>query len=134
MPRRTTVDELGNLIGKLQKQRHEHEQAIAAIDRMFARFGIQVAARRGSGRPAGTAAAANGRRRRRRGTFAVTGEQSILDFVKRKGKPSTQEINAHWKREGRGGKADNTITRLVKQNRLKRIKCKDVRGSRYALP
>jgi hypothetical protein len=137
MPRRKTVDELGNLIGKLQQQRREHEGAIAAIDRMFARFGIQPGARRGPGRPAGMGLAAaavsgRGRRRRRRGTFKITGEQSIIEFIKRKGKPSTKEINEHWIAEGRGGKADNTLTRLVKGGQLKRVKSKDVRGSRYA--
>lgn len=134
MPRLKTADELGVLINKLQQQRRQHEEAIAVIDRTFSRFGIQVASRRGPGRPAGMGTPAVGHgRRRKRGTFKITGEQSIIEFIKRKGKPSTKEINDHWKGEGRGGKADNTLTRLVKEGRLKRIKSKDVRGSRYSV-
>jgi hypothetical protein len=39
-----------------------------------------------------------------------------------KAKPNlpTAEINAAWKRNGRGGTADNTLGKLVKQRKLKR--------------
>ena len=33
--------------------------------------------------------------------------------------------------EGRGGKADNSLTRLVKDGRIKRVQVKGERGGRY---
>ncbi len=68
---------------------------------------------------------------RGRGAFELSGEDSVLAFVKSAGNPSTKEVNEYWTAEGRGGKADNTLTKLVKEGRLKRVKAKDVRGSRY---
>lgn len=135
MPRVTTAKELDQLISKLQAQRAEYVQEIEKIDAIFARYGIGGGVRRGRGRPAKSAGGAVGKRgrRRKRGSFAKTGEQSILDFIKSHGKPSTADVNVHWKKEGRGGKADNTLTRLVKEGKLKRVSSKDVRGSRYAV-
>ncbi|MCC7409413.1 MAG: hypothetical protein IT442_15220 [Phycisphaeraceae bacterium] len=136
MPRVTTAKELDQLISKLQAQRAGYVEEIEKIDAIFARYGIGGGVvRRGRGRPAKAAGAVVGRRgrRRKRGSFAKTGEQSILDFIKSHGKPSTADVNVHWKKEGRGGKADNTLTRLVKEGRLKRVASKDVRGSRYAV-
>jgi hypothetical protein len=131
--------ELTAVIAKLRDQRKEHEDAIAEIDQVFAELGITTAGsvkRRGPGRPRKTDSVKTkktGRRgRRTRGVFAQTAEESILGFVRKAGKPSTAEINAHWQGEGRGGKADNTLTKLVQAKKLKRVKDKDVRGSRYS--
>ena len=146
MARSDRAGELKKLIAQLQSERQQHVEAIEEIDRTFSELGIDAEMaprRRGPGRPAGrrggrrTKAAKTGKkatkagRRRRRGRFARSGEDSVVSFVKSKGNPSTAEVNQHWKSEGRAGKADNTLTRLVQQKKLKRQKIKGERGSRY---
>jgi hypothetical protein len=64
----------------------------------------------------------------------VSGEQSILTFVKSKTNPKGQEIESHWKNEGRKGRAANDLSKLVKEKKLKRAPLKGERGSRYTLP
>ncbi len=130
-----TAKELTGLVDKLRTERRKHEDAIAEIDGVFAELGIadQGAGRGRRGRRKGAVKAGRGGRRRKRGIFKQTAEESILGFVKKAGKPTTAEVNAHWQAEGRGGKADNTLTRLVQAKQLKRVKDKNVRGSRYTL-
>jgi hypothetical protein len=53
--------------------------------------------------------------------------------VKRKNNPTGREIESHWKGEGRGGPAANTLSKLVKEKRLKRQPVEEGRGSRYSL-
>lgn len=145
MARKQTVNELSNLIETLQSERQEHVDAIAAIDQTFDQFGIspETGRRRGRrpGRPrkkvskkkAGKKKVSKKRTKRggRRRRFTKTGEESVLSFVKQQGKPNAKEVNAHWAKEGRGGKADNTLSKLVKEGKLKRVKAKGERGSRY---
>ena len=63
----------------------------------------------------------------------ITGAQAVLHFVQGTGGATTAEIVAHWKLQGRGGKVDNTITKLVLSNRLRRQAIKGARGSRYTI-
>jgi hypothetical protein len=65
--------------------------------------------------------------------LGTTGEQSILALVRRKGNPSSAEIQAHWKSEGRGGSADNLLSKLFREKKLNREPNKQGRGSRYTL-
>ena len=81
----------------------------------------------------GAAAAAEASGRRTRQTFAVSGEKAILDFVKKKGSPTSQEIQKFWKSQGRGGSAANALVKLTKSKQLKRTKAKTGRGSHYSL-
>lgn len=74
-----------------------------------------------------------GKHRRTRRSFAVSGEQSILNFVKAKSNPVGKEIQKQWASEGRAGAAANLISKLVKEKRLKRVPLKGERGSRYSL-
>ena len=73
------------------------------------------------------------KRERVRRKFAVSGEQSILNFVKSKSNPIGKDIQKHWAREGRAGAAANLISKLVKAKRLKRTPLNGERGSRYSL-
>jgi len=57
---------------------------------------------------------------RHRRTFAVSGDELVLAFVKAKKNPTTKQINQHWKSRGRAYTADNTLTKLVKEKKLKR--------------
>lgn len=76
------------------------------------------------------AAPAKGARRRRAG--GPTAEQFIAELVK-SGKATTGQINAAWSADGRPGRADNTLSALVRTGKLKRVKLKDARGSRYSV-
>ncbi|MBP7936356.1 MAG: C2H2-type zinc finger protein [Phycisphaerae bacterium] len=130
------------MIDKLQAQRREHVDAIAKIDALFEKYGIQLPERKRRGRPPGRkpgrkpgrpAAAGCKGRRWKGGTFAKSGIQSVLDFVKGKGKlgATSAEINKQWKSEGRGATADTTLSQLSKQKKLKREEIKGTQGSRY---
>jgi hypothetical protein len=69
----------------------------------------------------------------KRGTFSQTGDQMILGLLAGGKALTTAEINEAWKKDGRGGTADNTLTRLVKDGKLKRESVEGQRGSRYRL-
>ncbi len=62
-----------------------------------------------------------------------TGEQSVLGFVQRKGGATTAQINAHWSRQGRGGTANNILSKLVRERQIKCQKIKGARGSQYTV-
>ena len=144
----TTKDDLAGalatMINRLENQRQEHVDAIATIDAVFEKHGIQLPERKRRGRkPGGASATTAGPKsvarrtgRRKQGTFAKTGTQSILDFVQGKGKTgaTSAEINKHWKAEGRGATADTTLSQLTKKKTLKRQKINGAKGSRYMMP
>jgi hypothetical protein len=135
-------------VQELLEQKAKHTEALNRINETLSRIGSMLggngsrAPRRGPGRPpasaamgAGAAAPEGGRRRRRRkrGKFAMSGEDSIIRFIREHRNPATSEITAHWRSEGRGGKADNALSRLVKARRLKRQAIAGERGSRYLI-
>ncbi len=133
------ADRIQHLLG----QREHHAAALADIEQKLE----QINGILGIGRPgrkpksltmptnAGveTAAVPAKRRRRRRRRFEVTGEQSVLNFIKERKSPTTKEINANWKAEGRGGSADSLLGKLVKERRLKRKPLGGKLGSEYSL-
>ena len=72
--------------------------------------------------------------RRTRGSYATTGEESVLDFIKKHKNPTTKEIKGHWAGEGRKGTADNVLSKLFREKRVKRkALASGERGSRYSL-
>ena len=139
MPRMKTVTMFGRTMGKLladRKKKLAKANKILAqvgeIDALFAQFGISIEGE--TAKPERKVKAKGGRRggrRRKRGVFAISGDESILAFLKKHGKSSTSQINEYWKDEGRGGKADNSLTKLVQAGTIKRLKTKGVRGSEY---
>ena len=156
---RPRAAELKNLINQLCVERQHHIDSIAEIDATFREFGIGGAAaapRKGKGgrrkaaevAPAATKRGRGGRRKGskaasvtkttrrapRSGKFAVTGDEFILQFLKEKGGATTEEIRNHWKGSGRGGKAENNLTGLVKRNQVKRTKLAGKAGSTYSIP
>ena len=159
MPKLSPENLLATAIDRLRSERATLMSRVSDIDASFGRFGISiigtvtpaVAAKPGMriGRPPGSknstkksaivakpakpAKAAKPTKKGKRGTFAVSGDQSILTFIKSTDKPSTADVNAHWTKEGRGGKADNTLSLLVKTGKLKRIVVEGERSSRYAI-
>jgi hypothetical protein len=131
------------MITSLRNERAKLQQRIDEIEEVFGsvgtasgggRVGGGGAVRRKPGRPpgSGNTRKSGGRGgRRKRGSFSISGEESVFQFVKSTGKPNAAEVNKHWQKEGRGGKADNTLTKLVKDGRLKRVQVKGERGGRY---
>jgi len=70
-------------------------------------------------------------RRRGRGSYEMTAEEFVLGIVGRRRNPTTREINIEWKGAGRGHTADNTLVKLVRTGRLRRIPLEGQRGSSY---
>lgn len=136
MPKLNPLTLLIKTVDKLKAERAELATRIAEIDSLFAKISggsmPAVAAVTGArrGRPVGSKNVAKSGRKPR-GSFSKTGEESVFDFIKSHGKPNAAEINAHWSGEGRGGKADNTIGKLVKDGKVKRVEVKGERGARY---
>ena len=107
-----------NLTGKVQQlleQRQTHADALSRIDEALRQIQMAVQGLGGTlggrrpGRPptrpvvvamAGPAAAPEARRRGR-GNFAITAEESVTAFIQQNGNPTTKDITAHWRGEGR---------------------------------
>jgi hypothetical protein len=139
-------------IQHLLEAREQHAQAITSIDATLARVGaalggtlkaapaVKKAAAPAKAAPAKAAPAAVAPKAapaapatRKPGKFAVSGEASILAFIKSKGSPVGREIESKWKSEGRKGRAINAVSKLVRDKKLKRTPLKGERGSRYSL-
>jgi hypothetical protein len=126
-------------IQQLLDDRQKHSEALAEIEQKLEQINLLLNGTGRRGRPSKAAAAVTGaepqgrkgrRGRRRRGPSA---EDLVLGFVQGKGNPTTAEINAYWRSEGRPGKADNTLSKLTREGKLKRKQDKKVRGSRYSV-
>jgi hypothetical protein len=84
-------------------------------------------------KPGKVVAASAAKARAKRGAFSQTAEQMILGLLAGGKVLTTAEAVAAWRKEGRGGKADNTLTKLVKEGKVKRQNVAGQRGSRYSL-
>jgi hypothetical protein len=156
MAKTPAAAELLKLIKKLQDERASHVKAIEAIDQTFSELGIgaepaaPAAPAKRRGRPVGSgkkakaakkpaaAAAAAAKQttkkkpgKRTRQTFAVSGDESVLAFVQANPDCTTAQVNDHWTTEGRAGKADNALGKLVKDGKVARKNIKGQRGSTY---
>ena len=139
----SVITQIQKLIAEIEQERQKHVDAVAEIDATLGSLGAAAAPvkRTGKrGRPKGSKNKVSKRvikkkaPRRKRQTFKVTGEESILAFVtKAKNPPNAKEINQYWTKEGRGGKADNTIGKLVKDKKIMRVQADGERGSRYKI-
>jgi len=141
MPRVSESQRFDRTIAQLISKRAMYTKGLAEIDALFAKYGITIngnaprptraAAPRSSASPTTTSAKQSRRGRRK---FSQTADELVLSMVKAKPILPTAEINAAWKKNGRGGTADNTLGKLVKERKLKRTPIKDGRGSSYSLP
>jgi DNA-binding transcriptional regulator YiaG len=68
---------------------------------------------------------------RRRGVYSQTAEEFVLGLLKGRKKLTTGEINAAWKKSGHKHNADNTLSKMTREKKVKRTKVKDGRGSEY---
>jgi hypothetical protein len=121
-------------IRQLEADRQRHMQAIHDIDAILARVSRAVAPHVAQAAlaapPPDTASTPP---ITHRGKFKQTGEQSILQFVKTHGNPTTSEINEHWRAEGRRGVANVVLLKLLKQGLISRRHDPGTRGSRYTM-
>jgi hypothetical protein len=121
-----TLEQISHLLGSLlgdSRSSTPHVAPKPAVAAKAPKAALVVAAKPPS------APAKAGKRQK----FAVTAEQSVLAFVRRKGNPTTAEIQAHWESEGRRASADNSLSKLFREKKLKREPNKQGRGSRYTV-
>jgi len=139
------------LIQTLEAQRTQHAQASSAIaatlEQLSGMLGALVGGQRATNSvaapsraprsAAATAPAAKSdtgtKGRRKRKTFATTGQESVLAFVRAKNNPTSAEIRKHWESEGRGGSAHDILSILVGAKKIKREPLKGQPGSRYKI-
>jgi hypothetical protein len=142
MAESTTASQLAEALRQLQAERQGHADAIRAIDQAFEELGISaMPAKRRPGRPKGatkTAAEAKNvaKKAAKRGTGGSskrTANDFVLGLFTGAKKLTTAQIIAEWRKAERGSKADNTLSKLVGDKKLKREKIKGGQGSWYSL-
>ena len=69
--------------------------------------------------------------RRKRGVFQQTAEAMILWLLKGRKVLTTGDLGSAWKKAGRGGAVDNTLSRMVKAKKLRRKPLGGKKGSEY---
>jgi hypothetical protein len=102
----------------------------------------KAASKGGNKRAAKTTAAAKskagakskGAGRRKRAKYAQTADEFILSFLAKHKSATTSEIRQYWQKQGRGGKAENSLTGLVKSGKVIRTPRPGEAGSSYSLP
>ena len=85
----------------------------------------------GAERNGETAVATKAPKPKQRGTFSQTAEEMILSLLKGRKAMTSAGLNAAWKKSGRLGNADNTLSVMTKAGKLKRTKVEGQRGSEY---
>jgi hypothetical protein len=133
--------ELRRLVQQLHDERAEHIKTIEAIDQTFNDLGldapqVKAADKTQRGRPAGSKnslkTGINDAKRSRK-AFAATADTVVLSFIQTNPGCTTAQVNEHWITEGRNGKADQTLFKLVKNGRIVRKNIKGKRGSTYTV-
>jgi hypothetical protein len=134
-------------IEKLLNERHQHVEAVATIDATLARVTVALGSPAPKHDPikalprattaaikTPTAKTPGAKRGRKPKGGGITANEFVLEFIKAKKNPTSQEINKHWKEAGRLGFADNNLSLLTKTKTLKRVPLGEgIRGSRYSI-
>jgi hypothetical protein len=138
VPQLSPVASLDKALSDLLKERQEHQIALAEIDAVIAKYGInagksQPAAKKFpvviSEKPKKPAA----KKRRAQMKYPETAEQFVLSLLKGGKGVIGREINQAWKDSGRKGSADNTLSVLFKGKKVKRTPVKTGRGNIYSV-
>ena len=141
--------ELSSQIAALRTDRERHTEAISKIDGTLSKIAA-ILGKLGNtnlpndgGRQTSTQfqpaqtrllqsdLSKNHRRKYRK--LELTAAQFILQMLQTQGSSTTLEINQSWRAEGRGGVANNTLGRLLKEGLILRVELEGRRGSRYSL-
>lgn len=120
--------DLAAKIRQLQTDRARHMMAITEIDKVLGQVQSALTEVESS-----ESLAESHPRRRRYQKLETTGEESVLEFIRNRGNPTTAQVNEHWQREGRPGVANPILARLLKRKLLRRENDPNVRGSRYRI-
>jgi hypothetical protein len=128
--------ELRKLVQQLHDERTEHAKAIEAIDQTFQELGLDahkttVKPRRG--RPVGSKSTVNNWAIGKGKMPTATADTFVLSFIQANPGCTTAQVNEHWITEGRNGKADQTLFKLVKTGQIARKNIKGRRGSMYTV-
>ena len=127
---------LPNDVQLLLNEHQQHQASLLEIDHKLAQVttaltGTATAAFPKAASPATPSTPA--KRRGRKPAGGITADEFVLAFVQSQDKPSTADVSKHWSRQKRKGTANNMLTKLVKEKKLKRIAAAGVRGSVYAV-
>jgi hypothetical protein len=155
MPAITSSSNLSELIERLETEKAQHQESAAAVTSTLEEISGLLGSLLGGGSvshaapsrpmamrkaPSPMASASKAQpakspsprgRGRGRSKFAMSGEEAILAFVRQRTNPTTADVQANWKSQGRGSSADNLLSKLVKERKLKREPNKQGKGSRY---
>jgi len=127
------INELQSLVSRLQTERQAHIDAVAAIDTTFQALGISAEPKKRGRRPGPGKKAKIAKRQTKRRKFRTTANELILATIKKAGAKGATgaQITRAWTVGGRPGDAYNTLSVLLKANKIKRQKIKGARGSVY---
>jgi len=123
--RKSAVGELNKMVKSLRDQRQYHLDAVDQIDAAFDGLGMNGQAKTNGHAP-------GARKPRQRSKFKLTAEEMIAQLLKGK-TMTTGQINKRWTRAGRGGNADNTLSKMTRENQIRRTNMPGVMGSQYRL-
>ncbi len=162
MPTKQAKADLASIIATLKAERQEHLDAIAEIDETFGQVGISAEETPRRGRPPKSKngrrkkvgrpkmakkVAKNGRRKKgskkaaakkptkkkaSRRKFSKTANDFVLDLLKGGKTMTTAQINSKWKQAKRSGAADNTLSAMAKDGKVKRENIEGKRGSTFS--
>lgn len=128
-----TINDLGSIIEKMKSDRQAHLDAICSLDDIAAKYGVRLVSddqtvfnKRGQKK--------SGQKRSRR-RFEVSGPNMIKALIGSARTPMTSaQINQEWSKEGRAGRPDNILTKLVKEGIVRRDPAANgQRGGQYTL-
>ena len=130
---------LTDRIQSLLDDRQQHADAISAIDNTLEQINALLGAAPAVAKPAANLAAVSSpaamprKHPPRAGELPTTGQQSILALIREKRNPTTREINARFKAEGRRSAADSLPGSMVRAGILKKKSLGGKMGSEYSL-
>ncbi len=138
MPKYTSMKTLDKALSKLTKQWHEHRNGLAKIQAIFSKYGINPSkavppAVQVQPEAAPATRAPSARKGKMRPRLAVSGSNFVLDLLGSDKVMTTAQIAAEWSRASRPGKADQPLSKLVKDKKVKREPVKTGKGSKYSL-
>jgi hypothetical protein len=129
--------ELRRLVQQLQDERADHVKTIESIDQTFQELKLDTRKTSTKARhrhPTGSNNTANSETLHgKHKTLAVTADTFVLSFVQANPGCTTAQINDHWIKNGRNGKADQTLCKLVKTGQIVRNNIKGQRGSTHTV-